>query len=74
MSSKNIPEDIKSKSLKEAKDEINEILSKFEKKDIDLQGSVHDYQRLIHLNNHVNILFKEKVKDFRGLKNKSKKK
>ena len=74
MSSKNIPEDIKSKSLKEAKDEINEILSKFEKNDIDLQGSINDYQRLIHLNNHVNFLFKEKVKDFRMLKSKSEKK
>tara|TARA_Y100000816_G_C25557455_1_gene301318 strand:+ start:117 stop:338 length:222 start_codon:yes stop_codon:yes gene_type:complete len=68
MSSKNIPEDIKSKSLKEAKDEINEILSKFEKNDVDLQASQDDYQRLIQLNNHVNILFKKKINSFRKTK------
>ena len=37
MKSKNIPADIKSKSIKEAKEEINVILSKLEKNDADLE-------------------------------------
>ena len=63
MKIKNIPADIKSKSLKEAKDEINDILNKLEKNDANLEESMEEYQRLIFLNNHVNYLFKEKVKE-----------
>ena len=40
MKFENIPADIKSKSLKEAKDEINEILSKLENQ----EGNLEDYQ------------------------------
>ena len=36
MKSKNIPADIKSKSLKETKEEIDRILSELEKKDANL--------------------------------------
>ena len=36
MKSENIPADIKSKSLKEARDEINEILTKLENQDFNL--------------------------------------
>ena len=50
MKSKNIPADFKSKSIKEAKDEINEILNKLEKNDANLEGSVGEYQKLILLN------------------------
>ena len=63
MKSKNIPGDIKSKSIKEAKEEISDILEKLEKKDTDLSLSIDDYQRLIQLNNHVNSLFNNKVKE-----------
>ena len=63
MKIKNIPADIKSKSLKEAKDEINDILNKLEKNDANLEESMEEYQRLIFLNNHVNYLFKEKIKE-----------
>ena len=73
MKSKNIPADIKSKSIKEAKSEINEILSKLEKNDADLQASISEYQRLIQLNNHVDTLFKEKVKSMGSSKQKIKK-
>ena len=38
MKIENIPAEIKSKSLKEAKDEINEILTKLESKDFDLSS------------------------------------
>jgi|TARA_B110000263_G_C14934175_1_gene340662 exonuclease VII small subunit len=72
MKSKNILADIKSKSLKEAKDEINIILSKLEKNDTDLESSTDDYQRLIQLNNHVDFLFKRRVKEISVSSKKSK--
>ena len=73
MKSKNIPADFKSKSIKEAKDEINEILNKLEKNDANLEGSVGEYQKLILLNNHVNDLFKKRLKEISTVE-KSKKK
>ena len=73
MKNKNIPADIKSKSIKEAKDEINDILSKLEKNDADLQESMGEYQRLISLNNHIDSLFKERVKTISSLNKKQKK-
>ena len=63
MKNENIPADLKSKSLKEAQHEINEILNKLERKDADLAGSINDYQRLIQLNKHIDLLFKKKVKE-----------
>jgi exonuclease VII small subunit len=63
MKNENIPADIKSKSLKEARDEISQILNKLESKDLDLGSSLHDYQRLIQLNKHIDRLFKAKVKE-----------
>tara|TARA_B100001093_G_scaffold471896_1_gene494540 strand:- start:4193 stop:4411 length:219 start_codon:yes stop_codon:yes gene_type:complete len=62
MKSKIILANIKSKSLKEAKREISNILDKLEKEDVNLESSLADYQRLIHLNNHVDELFKKKSK------------
>ena len=63
MKNENILADVKSKSLKEARDEINDILNKLESKDTDLAGSIDDYKRLILLNNHIDILFKKKIKE-----------
>ncbi len=63
MKSENIPADIKSKSLKETKDEIDEILSKLENQETNLDESIGDYQRLIHLNKHIDQLFKKKFKE-----------
>ena len=63
MKSENIPADIKSKSLKESRDEIDEILSKLENQDTNLAESIGDYQRLIHLNKHIDQLFKKKFKE-----------
>ena len=61
MKNENIPADVKSKSLKEARDEINDILNKLESKDVDLAGSLDDYKRLIQLNNHIDLLFKKTI-------------
>ncbi len=74
MKSKNILHDIKSKSLKEVKNEINDILSKLEKKDIDLKAFSNDYQRLIQLNNLIDTIFKQKAKNISSSTNKKIKK
>tara|TARA_B100002051_G_scaffold207814_1_gene198786 strand:+ start:178 stop:381 length:204 start_codon:yes stop_codon:yes gene_type:complete len=62
MKIENIPADIKSKSLKEARDEINEILANLETKNLDLSNAENAYKRLINLNKHVENLFKMKSK------------
>ena len=62
MKFENIPADIKSKSLKEAKDEINEILIKLERKNLDFNNIEAEYKRLIYLNKHVENLFRMKAK------------
>ena len=64
MKNENIPADIKSKSIKEARNEINTILTKLEKQETNLDESIGDYQRLIHLNKHIDQLFKKKIKEF----------
>ena len=63
MKNENILADVKSKSLKEVRDEIDDILNKLESKDADLADSIDDYKRLIQLNNHIDILFKKKIKE-----------
>ena len=73
MRNENILADIKSKSLKEAQDEINEILIKLESKDADLANSIDDYQRLIQLNKHIDSLFKKKVKEISSINKEIKK-
>ena len=67
MKIENIPAEIKSKSLKEAKDEINEILLQLESKNLDLSDSEDKYKRLISLNKHVENLFKIKLKKIKKL-------
>ena len=62
MKIENIPADIKSKSLKEARDEINEILANLETKNLDLSNAENAYKRLLNLNKHVENLFKMKSK------------
>tara|TARA_B100000242_G_scaffold282082_1_gene243049 strand:+ start:4854 stop:5057 length:204 start_codon:yes stop_codon:yes gene_type:complete len=62
MKHENIPADIKSKSLKEARHEINEILTKLENKELDLGKNEDIYKRLINLNKHIENLFKIKLK------------
>ena len=62
MKTENIPADIKSKSLKEAREEINEILVKLESQKLDFSNMENSYKRLISLNKHVENLFKMKSK------------
>jgi len=69
MKNENIPADIKSKSLKESRDEINAILSKLEKQETNLDDSIEEYKRLILLNKHIDQLFKKKFREISEKKN-----
>jgi exonuclease VII small subunit len=72
MKSKNIPADIKSKSIKEAQNEIKEIIISLENKDINLEDSVDKYNRMIQLNSHIKDKFKEKLSEIKDFKHKNK--
>ena len=72
MKMENIPADIKSKSLKEARDEINQILIKLENSNLDLKDAELDYKRLINLNKHIESLFKDKTRQISKIKNNDK--
>ena len=69
MKNQNIPADIKSKSLKETRDEIDVILSKLEKQETNLDSSIEEYKRLILLNKHIDQLFKKKFREISEKKN-----
>ena len=68
MKIKNIPVDIKSKSLNEAKSEIADILERLENENIDLENSTKDYERLLSLNRYIDSLFKERLNKIRSIK------
>ena len=63
MKSENIPADIKSKSLKEARDEINQILVKLENERLNFEEVENAYKRLLSLNKHVENIFKMRSKE-----------
>ena len=63
MKTENIPDEAKSKSIKEIKEEINQILEKLESQDANLPESMNDYARLISLNKKIDILFKKRSKE-----------
>ena len=67
MKIENIPDKIKSKSIKEIKEEINQILEKLEGKDVNLSESMNEYARLISLNKKIDALFKKKVKEISAI-------
>jgi len=75
MKSKNIPADIRSKSIKEAQNEIKEIMSMLENKETNLEESADKYSRMMQLNEHIHDEFKKKAKGIKQsiLKNKKKK-
>ena len=65
MKSKNIPADIKSKSIKEAQNEIKEIIANLESTETNLEESMDRYNRMIELNYHIQEQFKKKLKEIR---------
>ena len=62
MNPKNIPADIKNKSIEEAQKEVSEIIEILEKEE-NLENSIKKYHRLILLNNYIEQKFKDKSKD-----------
>tara|TARA_B100000579_G_C22611603_1_gene747541 strand:+ start:441 stop:674 length:234 start_codon:yes stop_codon:yes gene_type:complete len=66
MKSKNIPADIKSKSIKEAQNEIKDIILNLENSETDLKKSIDQYNRMMHLNQHIQEKFKEKLSEIRN--------
>ena len=63
MKIENIPAEIKSKSLKDARDEIDKILAKLEGNHLNLDDIHLQYKRLMQLNKHVQNLFRKKLQD-----------
>ena len=62
MNFKNIPADIKNKSIEEAQKEVSEIIEILEKEE-NLENSIEKYHRLILLNNYIEQKFKDKSKN-----------
>ena len=63
MKTENIPDEAKSKSIKEIKEEINQILEKLENQDTNLPESMNEYARLLSLNKKMDLLFKKRFKE-----------
>ena len=68
MKSKNIPADIKSKSIKEAQNEIKDIIANLEDRKTDLKESMDKYNRMMQLNLHIQEEFKKKMNEIRNSK------
>ena len=65
MKSKNIPADIRAKSIKEAQNEIKEIMAKLENNETNLENSIEQYNRMIQLNYHIQEEFKKKATEIK---------
>ena len=65
MKSKNIPADIKAKTIKEAQNEIKEIISSLEDTELTIENSKEQYNRMMELNYHIQEKFKKKAIDIK---------
>ena len=65
MKLKNIPADIREKSIKEAQSEINEIIEKLENNEANLENSMEQYNRMIQLNYHIQDQFRQKANEIK---------
>ena len=65
MKSKNIPADIRKKTIKEAQKEIEEIIEKLESNDTNLEDTTEQYSRMMQLNYHIQDQFRDKAKTIR---------
>ena len=65
MKSENIPADIKSKSIKEAQNEIKEIITNLENTKTNLEESMDKYNRMMQLNFHIREQFKKKLTEIK---------
>jgi len=62
MNPKNIPADIKNKSIEDAQKEVSEIIEILEKEE-NLENSLEKYYRLMFLNKYIEQKFKDKSKN-----------
>ena len=74
MKSKNIPSDIKAKSIKEAQNEIKDIIANLENTNTNLEESIDKYTRMVQLNNHIQEQFRRKLQEIKGFNDKDNKK
>ena len=65
MKSKNIPADIREKSIKEAQNEIKEIIENLENTVTNLEDSREHYDRMMQLNTHIQDKFRQKAIEIR---------
>ena len=65
MKSKNIPADIRTKSIKEAQNEIKEIIEKLENTETNLEDSILQYDRMMQLNYHIQDQFRQRAKEIK---------
>ena len=73
MKSKNIPDDIRKKSIKEAQNEIKEIIENLESKEANLEESMGQYNRMMQLNYHIQEEFRKKLKEINSSNDNKKK-
>ena len=73
MKSKNIPADIRAKSVEEAQNEIKQIIKNLENNETNLRESTDKYNRMMHLNYHIRDEFRKKLKEIQNNKNSSNK-
>ena len=62
MKDKNFPDDIKSQSISELTEEVNDIIEQLENEK-NLENSLEDYQKLIKLNNIIEKKFQKTSKE-----------
>ena len=65
MKSKNIPADIRTKSIKEAQNEIKEIIDQLEDTETNLEDSMEQYNRMMLLNYHIQDKFRQKANEIK---------
>ena len=65
MKSKNIPADIRAKSIKEAQNEIKEIIEQLENTETNLEDSIQQYDRMMQLNYHIQDQFRQRAKEIK---------
>ena len=65
MKSKNIPADIRTKSIKEAQNEIKEIIAQLENTETNLEDSIQQYDRMMLLNYHIQDQFRQRAKEIK---------
>ena len=73
MKNENILENTKSKSIKEIREEINQILEKLENSETNLSDTMNDYALLITLDKRIDSLFKKRNKENSAIGKKIKK-